>query len=977
MPTTHTSVAKQRADELVREKPEIARHCTDRADRIKEYIEAVLPSHLEAVVDVIITQKVSTACVAPKDAAKVAEIENTDISYGEAKDLIRQSDGEYIVFITGNETDLDKICLDDQLTADLSKQLALALHELLHILKTSFGPVNDLVEDEIEEQYQETVLELINITEDGTIENEAITGDVFTAQSTSRLTLAREVYTHSAEELIENHTGPIEVTFSKAVFRTLSDKIIYKSGFTDVLRDENDPRITFVSEEHKSAFENVYAEIPSLREDIFNLRSDDTDQKYTHDRHMSYLRAKQTIKFWKDVIKPNLSSESEDQQPPQNQQQNSDTQDETGDGNNSDQNQQDTQSSGGQSSPDQQNQQESPDNQGQGDNHSPEQLENQEQQDQQNESSSPGDTSEPQDESEITIDPDDHESEFQSIRSHPDVDSTPDKTEIESNLDDLDIDIEDLSEDPSESVDKQDNNPSSELDSTQSKNEPSTEDSPRENSNEDEESSEASTSPPDETNPTENSDSPTEATSKDEENSESESSGDQREQSSSDSTDSESNSPKSDLPSDSQKEKQQQEQAQASLDDFARSTPSKDESPSEEDGQTSSDTQSDSQSSPDSEPDTESQSKSDSPDDSDTTQESSPEADSSQEENPASTSNTNPEAQQQDESSSESPPEQDNQTQSSQESGPAHEDNDPSPEDFTGDKEQSHHEATENTVDQNALEQNLNQLEQNLNNANGASNADLKDLEIMPQTSKSISKDWQEMKNESMGTADTLAKTLNQNQQTNKRIGVSSGTNVNRRTAYKIGQGNPNIFERSTPGREKEYFIVILLDRSYSMKGGKIETAVKAVSQFSTACEELGIEVAIIDFYAATPRYVKPPSVETKHVLDTLLNTETQGGTPLKESLELAHDIAKDYRKQSIIISVTDDLAPNVEKIRKLFRQTTVPTCSLTIATSETRDSLPDSVKEMGEIYDQSATVYDQKNLSQQIDYLSSLLGNY
>jgi len=56
------------------------------------------------------------------------------------------------------------------LTVDAVYQFGLALHETLHILKTSFSPVTDLVKSEVEDQYQEYVQELTNITEDGAIE---------------------------------------------------------------------------------------------------------------------------------------------------------------------------------------------------------------------------------------------------------------------------------------------------------------------------------------------------------------------------------------------------------------------------------------------------------------------------------------------------------------------------------------------------------------------------------------------------------------------------------------------------------------------------------------------------------------------------------------------------------------------------------------------------------------------------------------
>jgi hypothetical protein len=47
---------------------------------------------------------------------------------------------------------------------------------------------------------------------------------------------------------------------------------------------------------------------------------------------------------------------------------------------------------------------------------------------------------------------------------------------------------------------------------------------------------------------------------------------------------------------------------------------------------------------------------------------------------------------------------------------------------------------------------------------------------------------------------------------------MTSGTTVDTKSAHRLSYNDPRVFEQSIPGKEKEYFIVIILDRSSSMR---------------------------------------------------------------------------------------------------------------------------------------------------------------
>lgn len=122
-----------------------------RADRIREFILGHLPDDVD--VDVVITTGVQTAAVLPADVDALVSSNATEFQREQAEQLLGDVDADYLVLVTGNEADLDRIPLNDQLTADHVNQFGLAFHELLHILKTAIVTIGRLISEEIDERY--------------------------------------------------------------------------------------------------------------------------------------------------------------------------------------------------------------------------------------------------------------------------------------------------------------------------------------------------------------------------------------------------------------------------------------------------------------------------------------------------------------------------------------------------------------------------------------------------------------------------------------------------------------------------------------------------------------------------------------------------------------------------------------------------------------------------------------------------------
>jgi len=148
------------------------RTSASRADRLRAFICGHLPSDTD--VEVVLTPAVKTAAVLPAEADALVRSDATELERQQAVQLLESVDAAFLMLVTTDPAPIDRIPVNDQLTADHAHQFRLAFHELLHILKTAIGPIAELLESGIEPIHHRQVHDLINIIEDGAIEQEAI-----------------------------------------------------------------------------------------------------------------------------------------------------------------------------------------------------------------------------------------------------------------------------------------------------------------------------------------------------------------------------------------------------------------------------------------------------------------------------------------------------------------------------------------------------------------------------------------------------------------------------------------------------------------------------------------------------------------------------------------------------------------------------------------------------------------------------------
>jgi len=277
------------------------RSSAGRADRLRSFLQGHLPPGVD--IEVVLTPAVQTAAVLPADVDALVSSDATDLERQQAAQLLEGVDAEFLVLITTAPAPLDRVPLNDQLTADHAHQFGLAFHELLHILKTAIVPITALLDAEVDSEYHRYVHELINIVEDGAIEKEAIHGANFSDTAEIRLELTRRIHSQTPDDLGEGQQA--RLSFWDAVTTALYDATVYPTGTTNILLDEEDNRVGFVSETDKAAFQAVRDALDQLAADALTIQGIDLeDATHTHDKTASVERARRVIDTWTSTLQP-------------------------------------------------------------------------------------------------------------------------------------------------------------------------------------------------------------------------------------------------------------------------------------------------------------------------------------------------------------------------------------------------------------------------------------------------------------------------------------------------------------------------------------------------------------------------------------------------------------------------------------------------------------------------------------------------
>jgi len=874
MSNTDSSAASTSIESFTPDVHARVRSSAGRADRLRSFLQGHLPPGVD--IEVVLTPAVQTAAVLPADVDALVSSDATELERRQAAQLLEGVDAEFLVLITTAPAPLDRVPLNDQLTADHAHQFGLAFHELLHILKTAIVPIAALLDAEVDSEYHRYVHELINIVEDGAIEKEAIHGANFSDTAEIRLELTRRIHSQTPDDLGDGQQA--RLSFWDAVTTALYDATVYPTGTTGVLLDEADSRVGFVTEADETAFRTVRDALDQLAADALTIRGIDLeDATHTHDKTASVERARRVIDTWTSTLQPIVAGTVE---PTKDSQRN----EETASGN-----------GGHDCSPPKDDPAETP---GAAD---------------------------------VSLHHEETENPYQDVFDHPAVTPDPDIDDSNDSVSSRPSNGEGPTGDPT-------SDPVEQKGGGQDRDEhlPGADG---------------------------NSESGSEATIEPGERLADHSSRPQvlaaaAERAREDGDDPGNGGDASSLSGlqDGRIDADEDEgPAQTSLNAFqselTASEPSESDDRIDEAG----------------------------------------DPERSSEDGPVDGRAGDIEYPAADEASP----------------GPAHAGRELdalSPEEYEQalehDRDTAQGEAAREQVDQAGVERELKELDDVLDRqrrdsehypddgpesatephdaaGSGAGPESLDDIVFVPVTDDLVPPgQWATVEDGAARVAQVLEKELTLERKRGTRTGLTTGQ-YDTRAGHRLAIGDPRVCETPTPGREKRYALVLVLDRSGSMRNGdpaKIEVATQAVARLAVAAEGLGVRVAIVDFVDGQARLAKPFTVETRHVQTTLLDTDWGGGTPLAEAIGLARTVVDTQRDEPLIITITDDRPSDVEAVKHELRDSYAPVCSLTVATDCEPGKLAPDASALAPYYERQAAVYDIDAIDDRLDQFASLL---
>lgn len=225
---------------------------------------------------------------------------------------------------------------------------------------------------------------------------------------------------------------------------------------------------------------------------------------------------------------------------------------------------------------------------------------------------------------------------------------------------------------------------------------------------------------------------------------------------------------------------------------------------------------------------------------------------------------------------------------------------------------------------------------------------------------------------------------LKQSQRSSTRSGTLAGTRPDRRLLYQTATGDPRVLKQRASGDDKRYQFVLILDRSGSMRARQpgtangevidpIGDAERAVIQVATALEDVGVDVAIIDFLNDEIRVTKPFSLPTQDCKERLATGDASGHTPLGKALEVAINLldAEAGHHPGHIVAMTDDDPTDTDRYRQAFSDSPYPVHGTLINLTSHQTG---SVDASADLYDTTVSVTSTSELRDRILTLATTL---
>jgi hypothetical protein len=932
------------ADNMLGSPAALTRASNERERRLADYVRA----HTGADVTVRLSREVDTAFVVPTSEEALRDTENADVSHDEAQRLVSQIEANYLIVISTHPATLDRLPITDQLTADRAQQFGFALHELGHIRYTAMAKAAALLEKTIDEPYQAFVDRLWNACEDAAIEHQLPVDQSQIAAD--RLTLTRQSISLHADELADD--AQHQYTFADAVDTALYDQGIYETGTLDVLCDPADSRLTFYSDADRQAYEHVADDLRQLLVDILSTPD-------------SLERAERLVECWQTVLQPLID--------PSHKPQSADNSSTATGGRNS----RTTTDTGKVAQKDTPRSATAPsEDAATADTDACEPSG----------TASAGTDSQPAPD-EIRIDRT-HDTNHSNALEYPSIDDA----EAADALAPADQSSAETAASTQPPHPAEDSDTPTSADETGSGD--ATTDPPAESTTADTPPQQPATTGEETANDSGADDPPTPAANDGAQTGAAASSADS-DQEATEATDAAQPDTSS---ADASSSQQPWGPGQTTLDQFSDATTTADQQADTETAasETATADQSAAETANTVEPAANHEAD-ETPTDSaaagtnsdatassvtiaskdntgatdtsdtaatdgkETRERSGTDASTTREEAGTANSDEHDSATDSASTQAETPPT----------PNPAHTaDQLDQAESLAVDQHAAHNEADQASPDATDLAQDLADVGEALNQlgtGTGATPGSLDELQLMPASEAAVDPQrWQAATASAPFVGETLRTVLRESQRTDHRSGVTSGT-FDRQRVGALARGAVNAFQVRHPDDEKAYDLVLVLDRSISMEGN-ITTAEDALVRFALACEDIGINVAIIDFLNTQARLVKPFSVDCDYLQGNLLSGDTAGVTPLADVLGFARELLEQRANHPLILVVTDGKPSDTDAYHDELAACYAPVCGLTLVLDKPTGQVPARVADNEQFYDRHVYIHDSEQLDERLD---------
>lgn len=230
---------------------------------------------------------------------------------------------------------------------------------------------------------------------------------------------------------------------------------------------------------------------------------------------------------------------------------------------------------------------------------------------------------------------------------------------------------------------------------------------------------------------------------------------------------------------------------------------------------------------------------------------------------------------------------------------------------------------------------------------------------------------WSEADSNSTSVLSILEKNLEEEQEDDIVRGKRRGRLDNGRL-HGAATNQLNIMEQRHEGEEKDYAVVLVLDRSGSMRGEDIKVAENAVATYALALQELGIEVALLDMCDNDARLISPFGVPMEESKQSIMSKETGGTTPLSDAMNIARRRVEWMNQPTFVMVVTDGLPDDEDTYMDELEQCPVPVLGILLTLGADPHTVPDKLEQQTAYYDEFTHVVSERDLLQSLDELSS-----